>query len=35
LMFIGRAFINYTVTVAIWTSFSFHLCLIQDIVPTQ
>jgi hypothetical protein len=27
LMFIVRAFINYTITVAIWTSFSFHLCL--------
>jgi hypothetical protein len=27
LMFIVRAFINHTITVAIWTSFSFHLCL--------
>jgi len=27
LMFIVRAFVNYTITVAIWTSFSFHLCL--------
>jgi hypothetical protein len=27
LMFIVRAFINYTITVAIWTNFSFHLCL--------
>jgi uncharacterized membrane protein len=27
LIFIVRAFINYTITVAIWTSFSFHLCL--------
>ena len=27
LMFIVGAFINYTITVAIWTSFSFHLCL--------
>jgi hypothetical protein len=27
LMFIVRAFINHTITVAIWTSFNFHLCL--------
>jgi hypothetical protein len=25
LMFIVRAFINYTITVAVWTRFSFHL----------
>jgi hypothetical protein len=26
-MFIVRAFINYTITIAVWTSFSFHVCL--------
>ena len=25
LMFIVRAFIKYTITVAVWTSFSFHV----------
>ena len=26
-MLIVHAFINYTITVAVWTSFSFHVCL--------
>ena len=26
-MFIVRAFINYTITVAVWTRFSFHVFL--------
>jgi hypothetical protein len=25
LMFIVRAFVNYTITVAVWTRFSFHV----------
>ena len=28
LMFILCAFINYTITVAVWTSFSFHVRLV-------
>ena len=28
-MFIVRAFINYTITIAVWTSFSFHVCLMD------
>jgi hypothetical protein len=31
LMFISRPFINYTITIAVWTSFSFHVCLITII----
>jgi hypothetical protein len=29
LMFIVRAFINYTITATVWARFSFHVCLMR------
>ncbi len=34
-MFIVHAFINYTITVAVWTSFSFHVRRFRHCQPTS